>query len=123
MPTRVVNQQQAEAWNGPEAAHFVVHADRYDRQLAPFTRALVEWARPEAHHVVSHHKQGDPQLTKQNDKVNAYHMSLTAYFAQKLRATPDGDGTLLDHAIVMHGATGERVVVRPALSSRGPPTG
>jgi ubiquinone/menaquinone biosynthesis C-methylase UbiE len=46
------NQQQAEAWNGPESAHFVHHADRYDRQLEPFTQALLEWARPEAHHVV-----------------------------------------------------------------------
>ena len=46
------NQLQAEAWNGPEAAHFVDHADRYDRQLEPFTRALLEWARPEEHHVV-----------------------------------------------------------------------
>jgi SAM-dependent methyltransferase len=36
------NERQAEAWNGPEAAHFVDHADRYDRQLEPFTRALLE---------------------------------------------------------------------------------
>jgi tRNA/tmRNA/rRNA uracil-C5-methylase (TrmA/RlmC/RlmD family) len=52
------NQQQAEAWNeaeawnGPKSAHFVDHADRYDRQLEPFTQALLEWARPEAHNVV-----------------------------------------------------------------------
>ena len=59
---------------------------------------------PEAHHVVSHHMQGEPSLTKQNDKVNAYHMSLTAEFAQKLRAIKEGDGTLLDHTIIMHGS-------------------
>jgi hypothetical protein len=35
MPTRVVNQRQAEASNGPESAHFVDHADRYDR-AGPF---------------------------------------------------------------------------------------
>lgn len=46
------NQRQAEAWNGPEAAHFVNRADRYDRQLEPFTEALLEWAKLEAHHVV-----------------------------------------------------------------------
>ena len=46
------NQQQAEAWNGPESAHFVDHADRYERQLEPFTQALLDWARPEAHQVV-----------------------------------------------------------------------
>jgi ubiquinone/menaquinone biosynthesis C-methylase UbiE len=38
------NQAQAEAWNGPEAAHFVDRADRYDRQLEPFTHALLERA-------------------------------------------------------------------------------
>src|SRR5437867_12737154 len=38
------NERQAEAWNGPESAHFVVHADRYDRQLEPFTQALLERA-------------------------------------------------------------------------------
>ena len=54
MPTRVVvaNQQQAEAWNGPESARFVDHAGRYDRQLEPFTQVLLESARSEAHHVV-----------------------------------------------------------------------
>jgi ubiquinone/menaquinone biosynthesis C-methylase UbiE len=36
------NEAQAEAWNGPEAAHFVDNADRYDRQLEPFTQALLE---------------------------------------------------------------------------------
>ena len=46
------NQQQAEAWNGPEAVYFVDRADRYDRQLKPFTQALLEWATPEAHEVV-----------------------------------------------------------------------
>jgi ubiquinone/menaquinone biosynthesis C-methylase UbiE len=53
MATRVAaNQPQAASWNGPEAAHFVDHADRFDRQLAPFAHALLEWARPEAPHVV-----------------------------------------------------------------------
>jgi ubiquinone/menaquinone biosynthesis C-methylase UbiE len=46
------NRQQSEAWNGPDGVHFVDRADRYDRQLKPFTQALLEWAGPEAHHVV-----------------------------------------------------------------------
>jgi SAM-dependent methyltransferase len=37
-----VNQQQAEHWNGAESSHWVEHADRYDRQLAPFADALLE---------------------------------------------------------------------------------
>ena len=46
------NQRQAEAWNGPESAHFVDHADRYDRQLESFTQTLLQQAGPEAHQVV-----------------------------------------------------------------------
>ena len=39
------NEQQVAAWNGGESVHYVGHADRYDRQLAPFTGALLEQAR------------------------------------------------------------------------------
>ena len=46
------NERQAEAWNGPEAAHFVDHADRYDGQLEPFTQALLERAVLDADRVV-----------------------------------------------------------------------
>ena len=46
------NEQQAEAWNGPESQHFVEHADRYDLQLEPFTQALLARALPQAHEVV-----------------------------------------------------------------------
>jgi ubiquinone/menaquinone biosynthesis C-methylase UbiE len=46
------NQPQAEAWNGAESAHWVEHADRYDRQLAPFAQALLERVPIEAHHSV-----------------------------------------------------------------------
>ena len=49
MPT---NEQQFEAWNGGESVHYVDHADRYDRQLEPFTRALLERAGLEAGHSV-----------------------------------------------------------------------
>ncbi len=38
------NQGQTEAWNGGESVHYVSHADRYDRQLAPFTQALLKHA-------------------------------------------------------------------------------
>ena len=52
MPLIGANERQAEAWNGPESAHFVDHADRYDRQLEPFTEALLERAGLDAHRVV-----------------------------------------------------------------------
>jgi hypothetical protein len=58
---------------------------------------------PEGHHPVSHH-QNDVHNIQQNTKINAYHMSLFAHFLEKLRSTPDGDGTLLDHSIMIYGA-------------------
>lgn len=48
--TGASNQQQARAWNGLESAHYVDHADRYDRQLMPFSLALLEAAAPTADH-------------------------------------------------------------------------
>jgi Protein of unknown function (DUF1552) len=58
---------------------------------------------PEGHHPVSHH-QNDAHNIQQNTKINAYHVSLFAHFLEKLRNTPDGDGTLLDHSIMLYGA-------------------
>ena len=58
---------------------------------------------PESHHIVSHHGNVAATIAKYA-KINAYHLSLFAGFVQKLRATPDGDGTLLDHSLVMYGS-------------------
>ncbi|MBK5288522.1 MAG: class I SAM-dependent methyltransferase [Acidimicrobiia bacterium] len=46
------NQQQSEAWNGPESAHYVDHADRYDHQLTPFADALLDAAMLDPGHAV-----------------------------------------------------------------------
>jgi hypothetical protein len=59
---------------------------------------------PEAHHAISHH-QNDPQKLAKAAKVNAYHIELLARFADKLKATPDGDGSLLDHSLVLYGSS------------------
>jgi hypothetical protein len=56
----------------------------------------------EQHHSVSHHG-NDAQKIAQNVKVNTYHATLFARFLDKLRATPDGDGTLLDHSLIIYG--------------------
>jgi hypothetical protein len=58
---------------------------------------------PEAHHSISHH-QNDPVKLAKCAKVNAYHISLLARFAEKLRSTRDGDGTLLDHSMILQGS-------------------
>src|SRR5260370_36432609 len=57
---------------------------------------------PDAHHAISHHEK-DPAKLEKAHKINPYHVSLTAYFLERLRSTPDGDGTLLDHTMIMHG--------------------
>jgi hypothetical protein len=57
---------------------------------------------PDGHHTVSHH-QLDPEKITKATKINAYHMSLFARLLEKMKNTPDGDGTLLDHAIMMYG--------------------
>lgn len=46
------NQKQFEAWNGGESVHYVDHADRYDRQLAPFTEALLDQVQRAPHRSV-----------------------------------------------------------------------
>ena len=57
----------------------------------------------EGHHAVSHH-QDDPEKMASIAKINTYHIELLAYFVDKLAATPDGDGSLLDHSMVLHGS-------------------
>lgn len=59
---------------------------------------------PEGHHNTSHH-QGDATKIAQNTKINTYHVELFSRLVDKLRATPDGDGSLLDHAMLFYGAT------------------
>ena len=58
---------------------------------------------PEAHHPLSHHLD-DPAKIATMAKINTYHVSLFAEFVDTLRATPDGDGSLLDHALLLYGA-------------------
>src|SRR3989454_904852 len=58
---------------------------------------------PEAHHPLSHHND-IPELIAQMSKINRYHVQLLSQYLSKLRATPDGDGSLLDHMMIMYGA-------------------
>src|SRR3954469_13697459 len=58
---------------------------------------------PQAHHPLSHHND-IPELIAQMSKINRYHTQLFAKYVEKLRATPDGDGSLLDHTTILYGA-------------------
>ena len=65
-------------------------------------RAYPELGVNAAHHAVSHH-QHDAVKFQQGHKINQYHVALTAHFLERLKATPEGDGTLLDHSLILHG--------------------
>ena len=54
-------------------------------------------------HALSHHG-GVPDKVAEYARLNRYHVSTVAYFIDKLKNTPDGDGNLLDHSLVMYGS-------------------
>ena len=56
----------------------------------------------EQHHSVSHHG-NNAQKIAQNVKVNTYHATLFARFLEKLKSLPDGDGSILDHSLIVYG--------------------
>jgi hypothetical protein len=58
---------------------------------------------PEGHHGLSHHR-NDPALMDKVAQINRYHMEQFAKFLTKLKATPDGDGSLLDHTMIVYGS-------------------
>jgi hypothetical protein len=57
---------------------------------------------PEPHHPLTHH-QNDPEKLEKCTRIQTYHVKLFADYLEKLRATPDGDGSLLDHVILLFG--------------------
>jgi len=58
---------------------------------------------PDAHHGMSHHR-NDPDLIEKLAQINKHHMEQFAYFLGKLKSVKDGDGTLLDHTMVLYGS-------------------
>jgi hypothetical protein len=57
---------------------------------------------PDAHHPITHHQQ-EPEKIAKVAKINAYHVTQLAYLLDRLRATPDGTGSLLDHSFIVYG--------------------
>ena len=66
-------------------------------------RTYAEIGVPDAHHPISHH-QRDPVKLEKLRKINRYHAELFSEFITRLNSTPDGDGTLLDHSMIVYGA-------------------
>jgi hypothetical protein len=67
------------------------------------TRTYPEAGVAEPHHPLTHNG-GDPEKLAKVAKINAFHVSLFAYFLGKLKETRDGDGTLLEHSVYLYGS-------------------
>ena len=67
------------------------------------TRTYPEIGVPDPHHPLTHHG-NDPAKVARMAKINAFHVSLFAYYLEKLKATAEGDGTLLDHSLILYGS-------------------
>jgi hypothetical protein len=74
-------------------------------QLARETsnRTYPEIGVPDPHHPLTHHG-NDPDKVARMAKINAFHVSLFGYFLEKLKATPEGNGSLLDHVLYLYGS-------------------
>lgn len=66
-------------------------------------RSYPEVGAPDAHHPTSHH-QNDADKLEKLSRINKFHASQFAYYLEKLKSTPDGAGSLLDHTLVVYGA-------------------
>jgi hypothetical protein len=71
------------------------------RELSQRTYPKVKAFDP--HHSVSHH-QDDPVKIDTLTRIQTYHASMFAYYLEKLRSTADGDGSLLDHSLILYGS-------------------
>jgi len=58
---------------------------------------------PDPHHPLTHHR-NNPDWIEKVTQINTFHMELFSYFVSRLKATPDGDGTLLDHSMLVYGS-------------------
>ena len=67
------------------------------------TRTYPEIGVPEPHHPISHHGGNKDKLAKLA-KINQFHVSLFADFLEKMAATPEGNGSLLDHSLYLYGS-------------------
>ena len=95
--TKLMFDLQALAWQADITRVFSMIMSR---ELS--SRTFPTIGVPEQHHAVSHHR-NDPELIGKKARIDIYQSQLMAYFLERLQATPDGDGTLLDHSLVLYG--------------------
>jgi len=67
------------------------------------SRAYTDIGIADTHHTLSHHQNGATAIDKLA-KINVFHTQTLAYYFEKLKSTPDGDGSLLDHIMLLYGS-------------------
>jgi len=97
--TKLMLDMQVMAWQTDmtRVASFMLGRDGSNR-------AYREIGISDGHHSISHH-QGDQEKVDKLIKIDQLHVSMFAYLLDRLRSTPDGDGTLLDHSLVLFGSS------------------
>jgi hypothetical protein len=96
--TKMMFDLQALAFQGDVTRVFTTLVAREESQ-----RTYTQIGISEGHHPLSHHQE-DPEKLAKLAKIDMYHVQLLAYFLERLRTTADGDGSLLDHSLVLYGS-------------------
>ncbi len=81
----------------------VTHVSAFKMSKDGTSRVFEESGTRGSFHPSSHHR-NDPDRVEDFAKINKYHVGLVPYFLEKLKNTPDGDGSLLDHSLVIYGS-------------------
>jgi hypothetical protein len=95
--TKMMLDLVALAWQADVTRVFTMI---FARELS--TRTFAHIGVPDQHHPVSHHR-NDPDLIAKKAKIDVYHVQLLNHFLTRLKSTPEGDGTLLDHSLTLYG--------------------
>ena len=97
--TKLMIDMQVVAWQTDmtRVASFMLGRDGSNR-------AYREIGISDGHHSISHH-QGDPEKVDKLIKIDELHVGMFAYLLKRLQETPEGDGTLLDHSLVVFGSS------------------
>jgi len=97
--TKLMIDMQVIAWQTDmtRVASFMLGRDGSNRSYR-------EIGISDGHHSISHH-QNDPERVEKLIKIDELHVAMFAYLLEKLRDTPDGDGSLLDHSLVLFGSS------------------
>jgi len=95
---RLMMDLQVLAWQGD-----VTRVTVFQLARETSNRAYTEIGIGEGHHPLTHNG-GNPEMLAKCARINAYHASFFAYLLERLKATPDGDGNLLDHSALLYGS-------------------